>query len=51
MGATPITRVLSGDPFRIMKALGAGTQGVIVPVVAVLVVLVVVYIIARRWLM
>ncbi len=34
MGATPITRVLSGDPFRIMKALGAGTQGVIVPLVA-----------------
>jgi hypothetical protein len=26
--------VLSGDPFRIMKALGAGTQGVIVPVIA-----------------
>ncbi len=32
-GATPITRVLSNDPFRIMKALDAGAWGVIVPLV------------------
>jgi 4-hydroxy-2-oxoheptanedioate aldolase len=32
-GAAPITRVLSNDPFRIMKALDAGAWGVIVPLV------------------
>src|ERR671916_418124 len=32
-GATPITRVLSSDPFLIMKALDAGALGVIVPLV------------------
>jgi 4-hydroxy-2-oxoheptanedioate aldolase len=32
-GAAPITRVLSGDPYRIMKALDAGARGVIVPLV------------------
>ncbi len=32
-GATPITRVLSGDPYRIMKSLDAGAWGVIVPLV------------------
>jgi 4-hydroxy-2-oxoheptanedioate aldolase len=32
-GATPITRVLSNDPFLIMKALDAGAWGVIVPLV------------------
>jgi 4-hydroxy-2-oxoheptanedioate aldolase len=32
-GATPITRVLSNDPFRITKALDAGALGVIVPLV------------------
>src|ERR671916_44092 len=32
-GATPITRVLSNDPFLIMKALDAGALGVIVPLV------------------
>jgi len=32
-GATPITRVLSGDPYRIMKALDAGAWGVIVPMI------------------
>lgn len=32
-GAAPITRVLSNDPFRIMKALDAGALGVIVPLV------------------
>lgn len=32
-GAAPITRVLSNDPFLIMKALDAGTWGVIVPLV------------------
>jgi 4-hydroxy-2-oxoheptanedioate aldolase len=32
-GAAPITRVLSNDPFLIMKALDAGSWGVIVPLV------------------
>ena len=32
-GALPITRVLSNDPFLIMKALDAGAWGVIVPLV------------------
>ncbi len=32
-GAAPITRVLSGDPYRIMKALDAGAWGVIVPMI------------------
>jgi len=32
-GATPITRVLSNDPYRIMKALDAGAWGVIIPLV------------------
>lgn len=32
-GATPITRVLSGDPYGIMKSLDAGPWGVIVPLV------------------
>jgi 4-hydroxy-2-oxoheptanedioate aldolase len=32
-GATPITRVLSNDPFLIMKALDAGAWAVIVPLV------------------
>ncbi len=32
-GAVPITRVLSNDPFAIMKALDAGAWGVIVPLV------------------
>jgi hypothetical protein len=32
-GATPITRVLSSDPFLIMKPLDAGAWGVIVPLV------------------
>ena len=32
-GAAPITRVLSNDPFLIMKALDAGAWGVIVPMV------------------
>src|SRR3712207_5925673 len=32
-GAAPITRVLSNDPFLIMKALDAGALGVIVPLV------------------
>jgi 4-hydroxy-2-oxoheptanedioate aldolase len=32
-GAASITRVLSGDPFLIMKALDAGAWGVIVPLV------------------
>jgi len=32
-GAAPITRVLSGDPFLIMKALDAGSWAVIVPLV------------------
>ena len=32
-GATPITRVLSNDPFLIMKALDAGAWGVIVPLI------------------
>lgn len=32
-GAAPITRVLSGDPYRIMKSLDAGAWGVIVPMV------------------
>ncbi|HZA44938.1 MAG TPA: aldolase/citrate lyase family protein, partial [Rubrobacter sp.] len=32
-GATPITRVLSGDPYGIMKSLDAGAGGVIVPLV------------------
>lgn len=32
-GAAPVTRVLSNDPFRIMKALDAGALGVIVPLV------------------
>ncbi len=32
-GAAPITRVLSGDPYRIMKSLDAGAWGVIVPLV------------------
>jgi 4-hydroxy-2-oxoheptanedioate aldolase len=33
-GAAPITRVLSNDPFLIMKALDAGSWGVIVPLVS-----------------
>ncbi len=32
-GSAPITRVLSGDPFGIMKSLDAGARGVIVPLV------------------
>jgi 4-hydroxy-2-oxoheptanedioate aldolase len=32
-GAAPITRVLSNDPFLIMKALDAGAWGVIIPLV------------------
>jgi len=32
-GAAPITRVLSGDPYRIMKSLDAGAWGVIVPMI------------------
>jgi len=32
-GAAPITRVLSGDPYGIMKSLDAGARGVIVPLV------------------
>ncbi len=32
-GAVPITRVLSGDPYGIMKSLDAGARGVIVPLV------------------
>lgn len=32
-GSTPITRVLSGDPYGIMKSLDAGAWGVIVPLV------------------
>jgi 4-hydroxy-2-oxoheptanedioate aldolase len=32
-GTTPITRVLSNDPFLIMKALDAGAWGVIVPMI------------------
>ena len=32
-GAAPITRVLSADPYRIMKSLDAGAWGVIVPLV------------------
>jgi 4-hydroxy-2-oxoheptanedioate aldolase len=32
-GAAPITRVLSNDPFLIMKSLDAGSWGVIVPLV------------------
>ena len=32
-GATPITRVLSGDPYGIMKSPDAGAWGVIVPLV------------------
>jgi 4-hydroxy-2-oxoheptanedioate aldolase len=32
-GAAPITRVLSNDPFLVMKALDAGAWGVIVPLV------------------
>jgi 4-hydroxy-2-oxoheptanedioate aldolase len=32
-GAAPITRVLSNDPFLIMKALDAGAWGVIVPMI------------------
>jgi 4-hydroxy-2-oxoheptanedioate aldolase len=32
-GAAPITRVLSNDPFLIMKSLDAGARGVIVPMV------------------
>jgi len=32
-GAAPITRVLSNDPFLIMKALDAGAWGVIVPLI------------------
>src|ERR671915_2551534 len=32
-GAAPITRVLSNDPFLIMKALDAGAWGVVVPLV------------------
>ncbi len=32
-GAAPITRVLSNDPYRIMKSLDAGAWGVIVPLV------------------
>jgi len=33
-GAAPITRVLSNDPFLIMKALDAGAWAVIVPLVS-----------------
>ena len=33
-GAAPITRVLSNDPFLIMKALDAGALGVIVPLIS-----------------
>src|SRR5919199_2808247 len=33
-GVAPITRVLSNDPFLIMKALDAGAWGVIVPLVS-----------------
>jgi 4-hydroxy-2-oxoheptanedioate aldolase len=33
-GAAPITRVLSGDPYRIMESLDAGAWGVIVPMVS-----------------
>jgi 4-hydroxy-2-oxoheptanedioate aldolase len=33
-GAAPITRVLSNDPFLIMKALDAGSWGVIVPLIS-----------------
>ena len=32
-GSAPITRVLSGDPYGIMKSLDAGARGVIVPLV------------------
>ncbi|MGI8859918.1 MAG: HpcH/HpaI aldolase family protein [Rubrobacteraceae bacterium] len=32
-GSTPITRVLSNDPYRIMESLDAGAWGVIVPLV------------------
>ena len=32
-GAAPITRVLSGDPYRIMESLDAGAWGVIIPMV------------------
>jgi 4-hydroxy-2-oxoheptanedioate aldolase len=32
-GSAPITRVLSNDPFRIMKALDAGALGAIIPLV------------------
>ena len=32
-GSTPITRVLSNDPYGIMKSLDAGARGVIVPLV------------------
>jgi 4-hydroxy-2-oxoheptanedioate aldolase len=32
-GATPLSRVLSNDPFLIMKALDAGAWGVIVPMI------------------
>src|SRR5918993_1773427 len=32
-GPAPITRVLSNDPFLIMKALDAGAWGVIVPLI------------------
>ncbi|HSL01649.1 MAG TPA: aldolase/citrate lyase family protein [Rubrobacteraceae bacterium] len=32
-GAAPVTRVLSGDPYRIMQSLDAGAWGVIVPMV------------------
>jgi 4-hydroxy-2-oxoheptanedioate aldolase len=32
-GAAPVTRVLSNDPFLIMKALDAGAWGVIVPLI------------------
>src|SRR3712207_8733860 len=33
-GTAPITRVLSNDPFLIMKALDAGAWGVIVPLIS-----------------
>src|ERR671914_1077766 len=33
-GSAPITRVLSNDPFLIMKALDAGAWGVIVPLIS-----------------
>ena len=33
-GSAPITRVLSNDPFAIMKALDAGAWGVIVPLIS-----------------